>query len=194
MQKELTIAGRWLLVCRAVAALRLAIALGLSVLTGCGSGLKFKPLRINAEPEEYRSTSRTQESAVQIEKVPGGLRCVVVSNGDPAKTHSGGVVLPAKGAKGFRLDLKFVDPDGIVIVSVDACSSRNQTVARWQTEHWAKLPRNKTTYIFIPQKGTKDFKPVASTGSGGIETIHVFVAVQRGHGAIFELSNIELAK
>lgn len=195
MQKEIpTVTQRRQFVCRALPALKLALVLGLMLSTGCGPGLNYTPARLDAEPDDYRSVLRTQESAVQVEKLPAGLRCVVVSNGDPEKTHSGGIMLPAKGTKAFSLDLKFVDPEGIVVVFVDACNARNQSVARWHTEHWAKLPRSKATYEFIPQKGTKGFKPGTSSGSGEIESIHVFVAVQRGYGVIFEITNLELAR
>jgi hypothetical protein len=123
-----------------------------------------------------------------------GLRCVVVSNPNPVESHYGGVRIPCRGAKGCLLELGFPDAGGIVRVSVDAYNSKAERVARWETDQWPKLPRDRTTYVFAPQQRTKMFAPVGSSGTGVFDVVHVYVAIQRTSGASFDIYRAAVAK
>jgi hypothetical protein len=169
-------------------------AVALLLVASCGPRGKISLLPLDGEPDQYRSTVNTRECVVQVEKLVQGLRCVVAANPDPTRTHSGGIMIPLHGAKGCRIEMAFTDSEGIVIAHADAYNAQKRRVAGWRTEQWAPLRREKTTYVFVPQENTKDFKPVPADAIGPMETLHVFVAVKPGTGAVFEVYKVEVIK
>jgi hypothetical protein len=177
-----------------MASLQCALGVCVLVLLGCGAKSGFKPLRLDAAPDQYRSATWTRQSTVSVDKLSAGLRCVVEASSNPKATPYGGIMLPGCAAKGWRLEMAFTDPDAILAAYVDGYNAEKKRVVRWQTSWGAKLRADRATYVFMPQESTQGFKPVTSEGSGPVETIHVFVRLKPRSGASFELYGVELAK
>ncbi len=180
------------------AARRLVCWLGLAVvllsLNGCGPKAEFEPLRMAGPPDNYCSFMWTLRSTVHMAKLPSGLRCEVVADPEPTRTPYGGVALPGKGASAFRLEMSCPLPDAIATLYVDAYDAENRRVARWETEGRGMLPVDGLSYLFRPGKSPPGFKFVSSKNSAPIATIHVFVRVEPGGRAVFEISRVELKK
>lgn len=172
---------------KAPAALVVGLLVTLLSLLACGCSSKFKPISLDRPLDQYRSTYWTLNSTVQIEKLPSGLRCTVAAKDDPKQTPYGGIMLPAKGAKGLRLDLAFTHTEGILQVYVDGFNAHQQKIVRWQTAEEPTLRRDRWTYVFLPQEDFEEFKWVPSQDTGPIETFHVFLRLRRGTTASFHL-------
>ena len=166
---------------------------GLIGLAACNSSSKFKPIALDRSLEEYRSSYWTLNSAVEIERLPKGLRCTVTAKLDPAQTPYGGIMVPGEGAKGLRLDMAFTESEKIAQVFFDGFNAQNERVLRWQTEEWPTLRRDRWTYVLLPQEDFEEFKSVASPGKGRIETYHVFLRLKQGNRASFEVYGVGLA-
>jgi hypothetical protein len=151
-------------------------------------------VRLDADPDQYRTASSAEETTVDVQRVPGGLRCAVVANADPTQTHSGGAVIPLHGAKACRIEMAFKEPEAIILASADAWDARHKTVARWKTVQWARLSKNRATYVFVQQEAAREFQPVAMDAGGLMEAIRIRIDVQRETGAVFEVYKVETIK
>ena len=171
-----------------------AFVVGIGGLQGCGSGSSVIPLPLDSPPDAYRSKDWIIRSDVKIAKLTSGLHCDVQGKAGEEKGSYGGIVLPAGGAKNWRLELAFPDPKDIIRVYVDANNAQKKRVARWETAIGGKLRSDRTTYVFVPQQSTDGFQSVASEGTGPVDKIHVFIRVKPRGRASFDLYSVELAK
>jgi hypothetical protein len=188
-----------LLTRRQVSVVIVAALMGFGSVAGChsnshGSASDFEPISLNAAPESYASTKWTVRSKVAITKTFTGLHCVVQGEPGAGPGPYGGIMLPAQGAKRWRLELSFADPKGILLAYVDGYNSRGKRVRRWQTALRGKLHPNRAVYEFVSEQPVQPFHPVASEGTEPIDKIHVFVRVKPGGRAVFDLYSAEIAR
>lgn len=180
---------KWGALLAVVNSLHLILLLGA---TGCSMQPKFKPVKLDADPGEYASTTWAARCKVHLERTPVSLHCRV--NADPAATQDayGGIMLPAHGCEAWRLELAFFDATDVLVAYVDAYNAKNQRVARWQSTWGEILPSHRAVHTFVPQQNVRGFTSVPSEGKGPIESIHVFVRLKPGTSASFDLFGAEL--
>lgn len=166
-----------------------AIGILLLLQGGCGWIGDSELIEFTGPPENYRSSVWTLRSAVQIEKKDHGLRCTVEAQDGASGDPYGGIMVPVTPAKGWRLDLAFTDPTGILVAYVDAYDAQDKRVARWKTDWGKELRREAASYFFVPNRSAAEFKPVESNGTGSVEKLHVFLRVKPGERAGFSLQS-----
>ncbi len=169
---------------RSIAVLLALVALWAAVCpTGCGTKPQIRNLSLSGPPDNYLSMKWELRTRTHVEKLPAGLACVVQADPAPTRTPYGGIVLPGDGAKGFRLDLAFMNPGAIVTCYVDAYDAQAQRIARWESRKALTLPSARATYAFMPGKLPAVFRAVGEWKRGAIDQIHVFLQVVPGKTA-----------
>jgi hypothetical protein len=167
----------------AAGALRVIFLLPILTLTGCGTKPRIQNLPLNGPADNYLSMKWELRTRTHIQKLPTGLACVVQADPAPTRTPYGGIVLPGDGAKGFRLDLAFMNPSAIITCYVEAYDAQAKPVARWESLKRLTLPAKRVTYAFVPGQIPSGFRSVGARRREAIDQIHVFVHVVPGKTA-----------
>jgi len=158
-------------------------------------GFTFEDVPVQ-DPQAWDRSFWDYDSQVTVTPSAKGVRCEVVPAQEGAsRSHYGGVMCRAPGARLVRLELSFTDPEHIRTVYCDmATDDRRVHRWRWEAGEVHPIPRGRQRYLLVPGKRSGPFQVAEHEGFGEVTTLHVFIKVAAGQSAGFTLHRLQTAQ
>lgn len=164
--------------------------------------LAFRPVPFTAPYARYASELRAPAAGLSLEPIDGGLRCATASDPDAACRVTGeegdhaGIHAEVHGLRAARFELALLGAENIVSFHVLAESASHRTLRwRWDLGPDAQQFGFRGAFTVVPGHGAQRLQRLGgSAAPDEIVALHLYVTVEPGTHAGFEVRHLEVAE